>query len=423
MHTLRIGRLLGIEVRIDASWLFIFILLSWNLTTVFSGWHPDWSPFASLAIALAASLLFFGCIVLHELAHSLVAGRNGLKVRSITLFLFGGVSNIEHEPPSARAEFFIAIVGPITSILLGFGFLTLAFLTTPLSAAEIGTSWTGYAHLGPLETLLAWLGPINLAIGIFNLVPAFPLDGGRVLRSILWAFSGDFRRATRRVSAIGQLFGWMFIVAGLAMTFGVRVVFFGTGLVSGLWLAFIGWFLRSAAAQSYKRLAIDDALAGHSVDEIMRRGGPSVSPETSLAVLVQDYFVRSDERALPVVRDDQLLGLVSMSDIRAIAQTDWPTTHVMSVMQPRSSLAVASPQEPLADAFEQLAQRDIGQLPVVDGGRLVGMLLRRDIARQLELAWGPIAATASQTADRERPRAPLGSPSGTDIGEPHARST
>jgi len=406
MHTFGIGKLFGIEIRIDASWLFIFILLSWNLTTVFSGWHPDWPLFESLAIAVVASLLFFGCILLHELAHSLVAGRNGLKVRSITLLLFGGISNIEHEPPSARAEFFIAVVGPITSIFLGLGFLTVTFLTTPHSAADVGTGWMGYAHLGPVETLLAWLGPINLAIGIFNLVPAFPLDGGRVLRAILWAMSGDFRSATRRVSGIGQLFGWMLILAGLEMTFGVHVVFFGTGLAGGLWLAFIGWFLRSAAAQSYKRLAIDDALAGHSVEEVMRRGGPSVSPETPLAVLVADHFLSSDERALPVVGDGQLLGLVSMSDVRATGQAEWPTTRVKSVMRPRASLAIASPQESLADAFERLAQRDIGQLPVVDDERLVGMLRRSDIARRLELAWGPVVAHGSGTAVyHETPRA------------------
>ncbi len=279
MHAFRIGKLFGIEIRVDWSWLFIFVLLTWNLTTVFSGWHPSWPLFEAFVVALVASVLFFGCILLHELAHSLVARRHDLRVRSITLFLFGGVSNIEHEPPSARAEFLIAVVGPITSILLGIGFLGAALLTTAVPLEDVGTVWTGYARLGPFETLVAWLGPINLIIGAFNLIPAFPLDGGRVLRSILWGITGNLRTSTRRVSAIGQLFGWMFIVTGIAMTFGVHVVFFGTGLAGGLWLAFIGWFLHGAAARSYKRLAIDDALSGHSVEEVMRRGGPTVSPE------------------------------------------------------------------------------------------------------------------------------------------------
>ena len=422
MHTLGIGKVFGIEIRIDGSWLFIFVLLTWNLCTVFTGCHPDWPLVESFAVALVSSLLFFGCILLHEIAHSLIARRHNLRVRSITLFLFGGVSNVEREPPSARAEFLIAIVGPITSILLGLGFLAIALLTTRIPLTEVGTSsWNGYAQLGPFETLLAWLGPINLAIGVFNLVPAFPLDGGRVLRSILWGASGDLRTSTRRVAAIGQLFGWVFIVTGIAMTFGARIVFFGTGLAGGLWLAFIGWFLRSAAAQSYKRLAIDDALAGHTVEEVMRRGGSTVSPELPLATLVQDYFVRSDERTLPVVRDGRLLGLVSLSDMRAISQAEWPLTQVASVMRPRTSLAVAAPQEPLAEAFARLAQRDIGQLPVLADGRLVGMLQRQDVARWLELAWGPITRSVSTEGHESARTSPRDVPSAPHGNDPHAR--
>ena len=260
MHSFRLGRLFGIDIRIDYSWLFIAVLLTWNLSSVFAGLHPDWPMVESIGIALLASLLFFGCIVLHELAHSLVAGRYGLRVRSITLFLFGGVSNIEHEPPSARAEFFMAIAGPISSILLGFVFLFLAQASAtfaPGVSRDLDVS-RALAGLDPITTLLAWLGPINLVIGVFNLVPAFPLDGGRVLRSILWGASGNLHKSTRRVSALGQVFGWFFIVTGIAMAFGVHILFFGTGLVGGLWLAFIGWFLHSAAVQSYTRLAVDE---------------------------------------------------------------------------------------------------------------------------------------------------------------------
>ena len=423
MHAFRIGKLFDIEIRVDWSWVFIFVLLTWNLTTVFSGWHPGWPSIEPFLIALVASVLFFGCILLHELAHSLVARRHDLRVRSITLFLFGGVSNIEHEPPSARAEFFIAVAGPITSLLLGSAFLAVACLATPMALGGVGNTWTGYTQLGPIETLLAWLGPINLVIGVFNLIPAFPLDGGRVLRSVLWGISGDLGQSTRRVSAIGQIFGWLFIVTGVAMTFGVHVVFFGTGLVGGLWLAFIGWFLHGAAAQSYKRLAIDDALSGHSVEEVMRRDGASVPPELALAALVHDHFIRSDERALPVVRDGHLVGLIAVADMRAIPSAEWPTTQVASVMRPRSSLVVASPRESLAQAFEQLAQRDIGQLPVLDEGRLVGMLRRRDVARWLELAWGPIAGRKSVSTPLRESRGPppqdvRPAPHGS---EPHAR--
>jgi CBS domain-containing protein len=298
-----------------------------------------------------------------------------------------------------------------------------AAATTGMPLADAQTTLTGYAQLGPLVTLLAWLGPINLVIGVFNLIPAFPLDGGRVLRSILWGISGNLRASTHRVSVVGQLFGWAFIAVGIAMTFGLHVAFFGTGLVGGLWLAFIGWFLHGAASQADKRLAIDEALAGHSVEEIMRRNGPSVSPDLSLVTLVHDYLIRSDERAVPVVRDGELLGMVSVSDMRAIPPGEWPTTPVAWVMRPSASLTVASPEEPLAQALGQLAERDIEQLPVLHEGRLVGMLQRRDIARWLELAWKPTARQKSlSTGGRELPRNPAWDPSSASHDAPHAPS-
>jgi Zn-dependent protease/CBS domain-containing protein len=390
MHAFRIGKLFGIEIRIDWSWLFIFVLLTWNLFVVFSGWHPHWPQFEQLSVALVASLIFFGCILLHELAHSFVARRKGLQVRSITLFLFGGVSNIEHEPPSAKAEFLIAIAGPITSILLGVGFLAVTVASTGVSFADGETATAAYAKLGPGQTLLAWLGPINLVIGLFNLLPAFPLDGGRVLRAILWGLSGDLRQSTRRVSAIGRLFGWMLIVMGIAMTFGVHIVFFGTGFASGLWLAFIGWFLHSAASQSYKRLAVDDAFAGHTVQEIMRRDGPTLSPDTSLEVLVHDYLIRSDELAFPVVSNGQLVGVISAAEVRGVPPAEWRATTVGKVMRADKRSAVA-PDEPLAHAFDELARQNLEQVPVLDHGHLVGMLRRGDVARWLELGWSHAA--------------------------------
>jgi Zn-dependent protease/predicted transcriptional regulator len=422
MHGFRIGRVFGIDIRIDYSWLFIVVLLTWNLTAVFSVWHPGWSIYESAGVALTASLLFFGCILLHELAHSAVATRFGVRVRSITLFLFGGVSNIEREPPSAKAEFLMAIVGPITSILLGIGFLIAASLTTDLSSYGSGAAWTGLAGLGPLRTLLVWLGPINIIIGVFNLIPAFPLDGGRVLRSILWGLSGNLRASTRRASFIGRAFGWLFIMTGIAMFFGVRVPLFGSGFVSGLWLAFIGWFLQSAASQAYSRLAVDEALEGHVVSEVMRREAPVVSPELPLTTLVHDYFVRSDERALPVVRDDHPVGVVSISDVRPVPPGEWGATTVASVMQPWASVPTATPEEPLAEAFQELAQRDVDQLPVLEGGRLVGMLQRRDVARWLELAWGPIDGTGWRPKTGARTASTATSKPSPGAREPHAPS-
>ena len=389
MNAFRIGRLSGIDVRVDYSWLLIFVLLTWNLVAVFGGWHPAWPAAETFGVAVGASVLFFVCILLHELAHSLVATRYGLRVRSITLFLFGGVSNIEHEPPQPRVEFFTAIVGPVASILLGLGFLLVSLALMPVALDDASVARQTLAALGPVATLLAWLGPINLVIGFFNLVPAFPLDGGRVLRSILWATSGDLRLSTRRASTVGQGFGWLLIAVGLAMAFGARLPFFGTGLVAGLWLAFIGWFLHNAALQSYRRLAVDDALAGHRVEEIMRRSGPSVGPDMRLDALVHDYLLRSDSEAFPVVRQGHLVGVVAFADVRRVPQQEWAATPVAQVMRAGARLPIAKPDEPLVEAFEELARRDVGQLPVLDHGELVGMLLRSDVARWLDLTWQP----------------------------------
>lgn len=259
MNGFHLGKWFGIDIEVDWSWVFIFLLMTWNLTSAFTAWHPDWPPAEALAVAGTASVLFFLCIVLHELAHSLVARRFGLRVRSITLFLFGGVSNIEREPSSARAEFFTAIVGPLTSLALGAVFLVLAGALASASMQGVDDVTRAIAHLGPAATLLAWLGPVNVGIGIFNLLPAFPLDGGRVFRSAIWAASGDVRFSTRAASAVGQAIAWLLIVSGIAMAFGARVPLLGSGVTNGLWLAFVGWFLHNGAAQAYRRLAIDDS--------------------------------------------------------------------------------------------------------------------------------------------------------------------
>ena len=389
MRGFRIGRVFGIELRVDWSWLLIFMLMTWTLLMVFSHWHPAWTPTVSFTVALAASLLFFLGVVVHELAHSLVAKAYGVQVRSITLFLFGGVSNIKDEPPSAIAEFLIAIVGPLTSIALGIVFFIVGGLMVGPSAFTATTDPLAIvAGMGPLATLLVWLGPINVLIGLFNLIPAFPMDGGRVLRAIIWGSTRDMQSSTRIVSGVGQAIGWGFIGLGIAMAFGLRVPFFGTGLIGGLWLAFIGWFLQSAAAQARTRVALDEILVGHTVEELMRRHGTVVSPDITIDALVHDYFVPSEERAFPVMRDGRLLGLISISDVRGVVRDDWPSTPVRAAMRGAEALITTTPETPLASAFEQLAQEDVEQLPVLQDGMLVGMLRRRDIARWLEISWG-----------------------------------
>jgi Zn-dependent protease/CBS domain-containing protein len=345
-------------------------------------------------------------------------------VHSITLFLLGGVSDIEREPRSAGAEFFTAIAGPITSLVLGFVFLLvgsgLAAHAYPTGANFYPTAESALdmmSGLGPFPTLLAWLGPVNIAIGLFNMIPAFPLDGGRVLRALLWAISGNMRSATRWAARTGQVIAWLFIAAGIAQTFGIYVPYFGTGFASGLWLAFIGWFLYSAASQATTRLALDDAMAGMTVSRLMRTDLPVVPPDLSVATLVQEYLVRGGDRALAVVDNGQLEGVVCFSDVRKIPPEQWATTRVASVMRSARDLFVATPEQPLSEAFEQLIRRDIDQLPVVTAGRLVGMLRRRDVARWLELAWRPEQADARSTGAPSRTRPPS-----FPHNEPHPRS-
>jgi Zn-dependent protease len=400
MHAVRIGRVFGVDIRVDTSWVFIFVLMTWNLCTVLARWHPQWPAIEACSVGVAASLLFFACALLHELAHSVMALRFGLSVRIITLFLFGGVSNIEHEPPSPRAEAWTAIVGPLASLGIGALFLACTAAATGRPIHDADSMQDAMSRLGPLATLLVWLGPINLVIGAFNLIPAFPLDGGRLLRAAIWSATGKLGDATMRACAVGQAIGWGLIVLGIAMTFGLEVPFFGAGLIAGLWLAFIGWFVRGAAAQATGKVAIDEALVGHVVGEVMRRDGRAVSPDLPLTAFVEDHLLQGDHRALPVVLGSHLLGLVSSGDLRAVPSAKWPWTRVSSVMRPEALLAVTSPHEPLAAAFERLMREDVAQLPVLDDRRrFVGLLHRHDVVRWLELTWNRGARSARPHAD------------------------
>lgn len=380
----RVGRLFGIAIRIDWSLILIFTLVTWNLGTVFSQDHPEWGPRLAWATALLAAILFFGSVLAHELAHSLVARAQGIPVRSITLFLFGGVSNIQREPSSPWAEFLITIVGPLTSLALGVVFFVLSGVGLAALATSLESPFAAIHQLPPLTTLLLWLGPINILLGVFNLIPGFPLDGGRVLRSILWGVTGNLRRATRWAAHVGQLVAWLMIIAGIAMVFGVEVPFFGTGFISGLWLAFIGWFLQSASAQSYQRVVARDLLEGVPVSRLMRTNVPSVPPDISVSSLVHDHIMGTDEHAFPVIEGLRLVGLVTLEDVRKVARGEWERTKVVQIMTPRDRLVIMAPGDESSDAVEKLAQHDIRQLPVLQLETFVGLLRRRDIVRFLQ---------------------------------------
>jgi Zn-dependent protease len=256
MRGVRLFSLSGIDVCVDWSLLIVFVLITMSLGSgLFPSWHPQWTPTESWLLALAAAVLFFTSVLLHELSHALVGRRYGVTVRRITLFVFGGMAQIEHEPGRWGAELAMAIVGPITSLVIGVVCLAWVGATGAFGAALSSEELpAALVALGPVRTLLVWLGQVNLVLAIFNIVPAFPLDGGRVLRALLWRFSGDLHRATRTASVISQGFAWLLMAGGIAMIFGIPVPFFGVGTANGIWIAFIGWFLNTAAVMSYRRL-------------------------------------------------------------------------------------------------------------------------------------------------------------------------
>jgi Zn-dependent protease/CBS domain-containing protein len=381
----KIGRLFGIDIRLDWSWLLILVLVTWNLSAVFGNSHPDWGPGLTWGVAIIAALLFFGSVLAHELAHSLVARARGIPVRNITLFLFGGVSNIQREPPSAGIEFIMAIVGPLTSVVLGLVLLVIGGLSSSTLSQSISDPNQIVAQLNPLTTLLIWLGSVNILVGLFNMIPAFPLDGGRVVRSALWAAIDDLKRATRWASWLGQGIAWLMIVAGVSMIFGLNIPVLGSGPINGLWMAFIGWFLSNSASQGYRQVVIQDVLEGVPVSRMMRTDPPTVTPGASISSLVHDHVMRTDDHAFPVMENDRLAGLVCLHDVRSISRADWETVTVRQVMTPRDDLVTLAADEEAANALTKLQQFDVRQLPVVDNGSLVGLLRRRDLIKWLQL--------------------------------------
>jgi Zn-dependent protease/CBS domain-containing protein len=382
---IRIARIFGINIYIDWSWLFIFLLLTWSLAAGFGQFNTEWSSALNWVIALLASLLFFASVLAHELAHSLVAKAQNIPVHNITLFLFGGVSNIQQNPRSPRAEFLMVSVGPLTSIGLGILFL-IGFATTagPQASAMV-TPRALFEQLSPLSALLLWLGQINILLGLFNLIPGFPLDGGRVLRSILWGSTGDFLKGTRWAAIIGQGFAWLLILTGIAMAFGIQVPLFGSGIVGGIWLAFVGWFLSNAATRSLQQVQVEDILDGVTAERLMRADVPTVAPDTTVSDLVQDYIMATDERAFPVMEGDRMVGLVTMEDVREIESNDRDSFTVGEIMTPAEELVTVASQEEAADALRKLIQRDVRQVPVLCNGVFVGMVRRRDIIHWLQL--------------------------------------
>jgi Zn-dependent protease/CBS domain-containing protein len=379
-----LGQLFGVGVRIDWSLLIIFALIVFELgAAVFPRWHPEWGTALIWTMALAAAVLFFTSILVHEFSHALVARQQGIPVRRITLFLFGGMTHLEAEPSSPKAEFWMAVVGPIVSMLIGVAATAagVALVGAPLQAAidraDPAAVQAAFASAGPLATLLLWLGPINLLLGIFNIIPGFPLDGGRVLRSVIWAVTGNLRKATRWASLVGQLFAWTL------MAFGV-INFFAGAWISGIWLLLIGWFLNNAARMSYQHLLVRQTLESVPITQVMRSSFTSLPPDLSIERFVHEHALPSDQLVFPIERDDELLGTVSVEQIRGIPREAWPTTSVQQVMVPEAQLPTLPADAGAERALVELARGDVNQLVVVEGRKLLGLVRREDLTRWLD---------------------------------------
>lgn len=395
MRGLHLIRIAGIDIVVDWSLLIIFLLIVWGLAAgVFPQWHPAWSPMTAWLTAVAAALLFFASVLAHELSHSLVARAYGIRVRRIMLYVFGGMAQIEHEPGRWVAELWMAIVGPITSLVIGFLCLFLGIVgIRHVDVDSIASVEHALAGLDPARTLLMWLGQINIILALFNLVPAFPLDGGRVLRAILWGVTHDLRRATRWASALGQAFAWFLIGAGIAMALGFSIPILGSGLINGIWLAFIGWFLNNAALVSYRQLLTQETLQDVPVERVMLTRFEVVPPQLPLETLVEAYMQRSDQRAYPVVgTDDRLLGMVFQHDIERLSPEQRRTLTARDVLHAPEQIVGARPDEDVLEVLNVLAQRDINQVPVLENGRVVGLVRRADILRWLALHGSPAGA-------------------------------
>jgi Zn-dependent protease/CBS domain-containing protein len=382
----RVGSIAGVQIFADWSLIIIFVLVTFTLGVgVLPAWHPDWAAGVTWVTAFAASVLFFASVLIHELSHALVGRANGIDIRRITLFVFGGMAHLEREPHAWRAELLMAIVGPITSFVLGGLFLLVGGLTAERVVLNPDDPLQALAALDPFSTVMLWLGPVNIMLGVFNLVPGFPLDGGRVLRAVIWGATGDVYRATRWAAAFGQAFAWLLIACSFAMILGLRLPFFGTGVFGGLWLALIGWFLNNAAFMSYRQLLTRRSLENVPVSRVMLSSFATVAPHTSLATLIDEYIMRSDQRAFPVVEGDRLVGLVCLEDVRRLSPAERATQSVRDVMTPAHELATIAPEEAAAEALQALSRRAVNQLPVVKDGQVRGLIRREDILKWLSL--------------------------------------
>lgn len=362
----RVARIAGIDIEIHPSWLLILAFVSWSLSdSFFPSQYESWSTAAYWIVGISSAVLLFITVLIHEMAHALVARRRGLPVPRITLFIFGGMSHMSRQPATAGEEFQIAAAGPATSLVI-------SALTVGLGLAFRGSSEKA-------EAIFFYLAFVNLALGVFNILPGFPLDGGRVLRSIAWKRTGSFRRATRVASSVGEFFGYGMIIAGF-------FVLLAGGVLDGLWLAFIGWFLLGAARGEASNLQLEGVLKRLTARDVMQADFPSVTPGTPVAEIVNDYMVGKGERAVMVANDGAVLGVITVSDVRRVPREAWGQVPAQRIMTPRGNVITVNANQPAVEVLVLLGEKGLNQVPVLEEGRMIGLVTRRELLDRIQLA-------------------------------------
>jgi len=359
---IKIGRIFGIPIYLHLSWILIFGLITYSLVDEFGARYPQWSNQQLWSLGVLTSLLFFGSVLFHELSHSVVARHYRIPVASITLFFFGGIASITRDPDSAGQEFLIAAAGPASSYVLAGVFGLLAYSTPDGSMpSALGT----------------WLGWTNLGLATFNLLPGFPLDGGRIFRSIIWGITKDYSRSTRIAARIGQA-----IAYGM-MGFGAYMVFLAHSSVNGIWFIFLGWFLLTAARQSYSQVAAQGALQGLRAADVMTSEMPTVGRDLSLDEYAQEAS-RTSRRAHLVVSDGRLVGLMRIEALQSFPREEWSATSVQAAMISRERLPWTAPEEPVLSVLERMRSANVDQLAVITGDSVVGVVTRDSILRVIQ---------------------------------------
>ena len=379
----KLGKIAGIEIGIHYTWIFAFILFAWlfagnTLPTLF----PNWSVYAYWGAGVIIALMIFVSVLIHEICHSLVATSRGLKVRSIVLFIFGGVSNIETEPKSAWEEFLMAGAGPASSFVIA-GILAVIAYALYLPGNVFVDFFVNSSVVPPVIVVIFYIGYVNLALAIFNIIPGFPLDGGRVFRAIIWGITKNLTKATVIAGNVGRFFGWAMILYGISNLFGISIGGVQGNFLNGIWLIFIGWFLISAADSAIREQSLQQQLAGVRVKDVMDQSPECVVPGASVEYVVHNAFIQRGRKALPICNENGLLGIVTLADVKRVPQDRWSNTSVQEIMTAKP-LETVDQEDDLNGALRTLAMKDLNQIPVMGEGKLVGLLSRSDVIRYLQ---------------------------------------